>query len=94
MPCLSNDWHPCGPHSSVIEWSLCGSDCSFNCAALQRQHGELDWGGKQGEDFFIFFFFCIFLFVAGEQWRGTGVCQGEGSPYCFSHLRIKSQLYC
>lgn len=50
--------------------------------------------GSRGRIFYFFFFFCIFLFVAGEQWRGTGVCQGEGSPYCFSHLRIKSQLYC
>lgn len=61
------------------------SDCSFNCAALQRQHRELDWGGKRegGGDF------CIFLFVVGR----TRVCQGEGSPYCFTHLKLKFKLY-
>lgn len=54
--------------------SLSGSsDCSFNCAALQR---ELHWGGKGRGGGVLDF--CIFLFVAGEQRRGR-MCQGEGS---------------
>lgn len=62
--------------------SLSGSsDCSFNCAALQR---ELDWGGKGG----VGGIFCIFLFAAAERWRRE-VCQSEGSPKLHNVIMFK-----
>lgn len=51
-------------HTALSLSGAYSSDCSFNCAALQRKHRELDWGGKWG-------IFCIFLFVRG------GVSNGE-----------------
>lgn len=79
--CLCPAWVMIGTPVDHTALSLSGSsDCSFNCAALQR---ELHWGGKGGG----VVDFCIFLFVAGEQWRGR-VCQGEGSP------KFKFKSYC
>lgn len=73
--CLCPAWVMIGTPVDHTALSLSGSsDCSFNCAALQR---ELHWGGKEKEWGGVLYF-CIFLFVAGEQWRGR-ICQGEGS---------------
>lgn len=45
-------------HTALSLSGDCSSDCSFNCAALQRQHRELDWGGKGGAGGFLHISIC------------------------------------